>query len=231
MNYLQKPKDYLSKIKITRKALKKLSQDQLQIINDLLKLDKKVNFSDIEAIITILADDESKQNFLKYFISRVSVDDLERSALSSNIKKDIKKKIIKSIKNELWVPEDEAEKVYSSLDRSQIFINTDELDSINVTDLLNEVNIKREIIEQYNWDLAESWALEDELEGLWLDKKGKIHQNFIDFVKNRFSTKMKFNRIKKLRKKSLLLHKKCRYLKFKRNKNYGIWKYHLKQLI
>lgn len=184
VNYLQKPKDYLSKIKITRKALKKLSQDQLQIINDLLKLDKKVNFSDIEAIITILADDESKQNFLKYFISRVSVDDLERSALSSNIKKDIKKKIIKSIKNELWVPEDEAEKVYSSLDRSQIFINTDELDSINVTDLLNEVNIKREIIEQYNWDLAESWALEDELEGLWLDKKGKIHQNFIDFVKN-----------------------------------------------
>jgi hypothetical protein len=101
VNYLQKPKDYLSKIKITRKALKKLSQDQLQIINDLLKLDKKVNFSDIEAIITILADDESKQNFLKYFISRVSVDDLERSALSSNIKKDIKKKIIKSIKNEL----------------------------------------------------------------------------------------------------------------------------------
>jgi hypothetical protein len=101
VNYLQKPKDYLSKIKITRSALKKLSQDQLQTINDLLKLDKKVNFNDIEAIIAVLTDDESKQNFLKYFVSRVSVDDLERSALSSTIKKDIKKKIIKSIKNEL----------------------------------------------------------------------------------------------------------------------------------
>jgi len=150
VNYLKKPKDYLSEINITRNALKKLSQDQLQTINDLLKLDKKVNLNDIEAIIAVLADNESKQNFLKYFVSRVSVDDLERSSLSSTIKKDIKKKIVKSIKNELQISENEAEKVYSSIDRSQIFINTDELNSINAVDLLNEPNIKREIIEQYN---------------------------------------------------------------------------------
>lgn len=176
----KKEEDFLLKsIKISKSSYNKLSDDQKESLAYLFQNDSHVSISDLDSILSCLSDDKSKVNLLKYFVSTISLEDLEKHNLLSTSKKEI---IIKNIKDELWVSSDKANQIFSSLPKSNIFLDLDDLDNVNLTSLINNNSFKRNIIEEYNSEL-DSWDDENKLR-LSLDSKWNINNSFINLIKN-----------------------------------------------
>lgn len=174
-------KNILENIKITKSSLKKLDEGSRTRLFYIFNNYSKINFSDIESIIQALSDKKSKINLLKYFVSKISVADLEKNNLLNSTRKD---KLIKSISNTLWINENEAKNIYSSLDRNQVFLDVDDLENSDLEWLLDDNAFKKMIIDEYNSDLEDAWFSEKSSLNLVPDSKWNLHNSFISFVIN-----------------------------------------------
>ena len=171
----------LKNIKISKKSLKKLNNEQKNRLYRFFDSNSKMDFPVLEDIFNSLNDEESKINLLKYFVSSVSVADLEKVKL---LKPSFKKIIIDSIKDELWVSESEAKDIYSDLPKTEIFLSVDDLDLANLRAFLDDNSFKQKIIDEYNSELKEADLVEDPIANLSLDAKWNIHNSFLDLVKS-----------------------------------------------
>lgn len=170
------------KIKISKDNFYKLSIEQKQKLSDIFVNYKKLELNDIDDILAVLEDSDSKQNLLKYFVTKISVEDLKDRKLFSS---KMEKIFIESIKKELWVDEPKAKIIFNELDKSEIFLNTNDLDSAWLEALVWDQNFKSRIIEAYNSWIDEVFEKEENF--LWslnIDKNGNVNDSFIDFVRN-----------------------------------------------
>lgn len=174
-------KNLLENIWISKSAYKKLNYDVKAHLFDIFNNYKKINFSDLEIILEVLDDEKSKENLLKYFISSISISNLEKVWLLNS---KIKDKIISSIKSELWISESEAKDIFKSLDKDSIFIDIDDIESLDFSSLINNKSIQKQILDEYNSEISEAWTDENIQNNLKLDEKWNIHENFIKMVKS-----------------------------------------------
>lgn len=174
-------KNLLENIKISSSSFKKLSEDKKFQLFDIFNNYKKINFSQLESVLESLSDNKSKENLLKYFISSISVKDLEKVWLFNS---QMKNKILESIQNTTWVSEDEAKDIFQSIEKDKIFLDVDDLNWFDLSSLLQNKSLQRQILDEYNSEITESWLDENIQNSLKLDEKWNIHKSFINFVKN-----------------------------------------------
>lgn len=170
----------LDNIWISKKSLKNFTEDQKEQLFSLFNSHRKIELVDLENILLILEDEKSKQNLLKFFITTVSIEELEKNNLFSS---KAKEKIIKSIENKFSISKEEAKNVYNSLDKSEIFLSIDELENLDFQKILNDKSIQKSIVDEYNSEIKEAWIWEKLSSKLSPDKKWNIHNSFINFVK------------------------------------------------
>jgi hypothetical protein len=76
-NKLVDEENLLKNINIKAEDLKKLDSEQKDRLSYLFNEYKKIEFSDLEGILSVL-DKDSKENLLKYFLKQISIEDLEK---------------------------------------------------------------------------------------------------------------------------------------------------------
>lgn len=173
-------KNILENIKIKKDIFEKLPQEQKEYLFYLFNNKKAVDLNSLEIILETIKDKESRSNLIKYFISNISLADLEKhNILPSNTKKIISK----SIKDNLWVSLEKAEEIYEDLDKEDLFLSTEDLKNVDLSSFLDDSSFKKKIVDEYNSDLKNAWIDENNFSELNLDKNWKIHEAFISMIK------------------------------------------------
>lgn len=173
-------KNIIDNIWISKTSFNKLKKEEKERLYELFNNYKKLTFSELENFLTILSDKKSKENLLKYFISTVSISDLEKYGILDS---KIKNSLIESIKNTLGVSEKEAKNIFLSIDKDKIFVNISELWKFDLSSLIENKSLQKEILDEYNAEIAESWLDDNIQSSLKLDNKWNIHNSFLNFVK------------------------------------------------
>jgi len=177
-NKLVDEENLLKNINIKAEDLKKLDSEQKDRLSYLFNEYKKIEFSDLEGILSVL-DKDSKENLLKYFLKQISIEDLEKIWLLSL---NLKDSILKSIETLSWASVKEAKNIYSSMDKSKIFVDISDLGKIDLSKILENDSQKKRILDEYNSEVSE-----DEIKGkekFKLDKDWNIYENFLKTLKN-----------------------------------------------
>lgn len=176
---------FLNDIKISKEKFDSLSDEDKEILFWLYHHRNTISISDLDVLLNIFDDNESKNKLIKYFFNSISYSDLEKNNI---LTPSIKEKVYWIFKKELKnispnISEKDSLDIFEYLDKDDFFVDIRDLD-VDFSELLNDKHFKANLVSKYNEDVSFISEIDQsiisKLTPKWQNED--INDSFIDFV-------------------------------------------------